>query len=484
MPKRALFLAAALSLCQIASGAETWVIRRGMVRVRAGAGPFTPIVDRVKRKTEIAVIDSSGRRWLKASGIIVTEDGERKVVPFKGAAVGWVPKLGARPLVEGKASAQVAPISMEDVTAMRVDVMAAIRGLNSGVIGMMKAEKLDPELAKWIAAPKFRAEDYVRFLKETHPQTAARDLTVKGEEQGLADADPEVHEAAGEVSAAAMAQDLGSRIVADVQLNRYVNLVAALLGQVSSRYDLLYRVIIVNDKSVNSYSLPGGYIAITTGLLSMCQDEAELAGALAHEIAHVARDHGLQQAKKQMGEIGAFNPAFEGGMDEFLKKHPGMFDKMPEEFKKATRSMNQLLALYRNIGYSRKRLVKEEREADFYALVYLVRAGYDPDGLRRLVDRIGRQFGYDKDQMMSVHDSPRRRLDYIVAFMRHIGATPLPNRTFAGRFKGEVQRLAAGGLKFIQPPARPKEKPPLDKGAMRTNPDDPFAELDRVFGEL
>ena len=492
MAKRAVTITFAVCLLAGAPGlAEPWVITRGLVHVRPGAGPFSgPVVDRVKRKTQVEVVGKGPQgRWLEVSGILVTTDGETKHAPFKSGpdaqevSPGWVPKRAARPVDKIDRPTEVARLSVQDVSAMRMSVLATIKGFNRDVAGMVANQGLDPKVAEWIMRPKFTPEDYESFVQHRRVDQAAQELTVKGEEDALLDLDPDMHEQIGRLAVTEMAQELGYRVVTDIRVNRYTNLVAALVGQCSSRYDLLYRVVVVDSPSVNSYSRPGGYIAITTGLLALCEDEAELAGALAHEIAHIARDHGLKERGNVRREIGIDIFGLEDELEQQVKKH---FGSDSRDFHTAgAKDLHQMLNFFRGVAFSKKRLLREEREADFYALVYLARSGYDPHGLARLVDRIGRMQGYDPDTTMAVHDSPRMRLQYIDSYLRHLSLQPRPNRAFKAGFQDELGQLRDACQQGIKPAAKQEPRPVSDKRMKPgPRPTDPFAELSRMFGEL
>src|SRR4029079_19055889 len=72
----------------------------------------------------------------------------------------------------------------------------------------------------------------------------------------------------------------------DTQLTDYVNLVGLTVASVAPNADINYSFGVLDTPEVGAYSAPGGYIFITRGALGMLQDESELAGVLAHEVAH------------------------------------------------------------------------------------------------------------------------------------------------------------------------------------------------------
>ena len=83
----------------------------------------------------------------------------------------------------------------------------------------------------------------------------------------------------------------------DENINRYVSLVGHSLLRFSSRSELNFNFAVVESDEINAYATPGGYIFVTTGALSLMKNEAELAGVLAHEIAHVADRHIVRALK-------------------------------------------------------------------------------------------------------------------------------------------------------------------------------------------
>ena len=80
----------------------------------------------------------------------------------------------------------------------------------------------------------------------------------------------------------------------DARLAAYVNQVGLRLGRASQRPDLPYQFKVVNDSTPNAFALPGGFIAITRGLLINMDNEAQLAAILGHEIGHVTARHAVQ----------------------------------------------------------------------------------------------------------------------------------------------------------------------------------------------
>jgi len=145
-------------------------------------------------------------------------------------------------------------------------------------------------------------------------------------------------------------------------------------------------IFILEDKDVNAFAFPGGIIGITTGLLEKAENEAELAGVIAHELAHVAARHGNQLMKKAQRAGMIFNiiqvvaMIFTGGTASFLAY---MF--LQYGFMGLGMVLNLTL-----LGVSRE----YELEADILGMQYLQKAGYDPMSFMMFFEKMGRDKGY------------------------------------------------------------------------------------------
>lgn len=158
-----------------------------------------------------------------------------------------------------------------------------------------------------------------------------------------------------------------SKIVDDPVISEYVNRLSQNLARNSdSKFPIQTRVI--DDESLNAMSLPGGYLFVNTGLILASDSEAELAGGIAHEIAHIAARHGTRQATRdQMAQLSTIPLIFMGGW-------PGMASQM------GARAIAPL--------GSRKLDRDFENEADLLGLQYLYKTGYDPAAMVDLLEQI------------------------------------------------------------------------------------------------
>jgi len=127
-------------------------------------------------------------------------------------------------------------------------------------------------------------------------------------------------------------------------------------------------IAVIESNEINSLTLPGGYIFVFTGLLRTAATESELAGAMAHEIAHVAARHGTRQAtQNQIINLSSIPLIFMGGWAGYGARQ-------------ASPLGDHLLAQ----GFSRE----FESEADMLGLQYLYKTGYDPGGMIDIFEKI------------------------------------------------------------------------------------------------
>lgn len=127
-----------------------------------------------------------------------------------------------------------------------------------------------------------------------NPVTGERELSLVPESQEIAIG----REAADQVSAT-----IG--LVDDAALQQYVDGIGQRLARTSERPDLPWEFHVVDDPTPNAFALPGGFIFVTRGLMSMMNSEAELAAVLGHEIGHVTAKHSVNQmSRAQLAELG------------------------------------------------------------------------------------------------------------------------------------------------------------------------------------
>jgi len=152
----------------------------------------------------------------------------------------------------------------------------------------------------------------------------------------------------------------------DPAKQRYLNRLGGWLAQHSERPGLPWKFGIVDSNDFNAFSTPGGYVLITRGLFDRMRNESELAGVLAHEIAHVVRKHHLQALQKSLREQSLSE------MRNYFSVSTG--NGLADQFAGALLSAGKDLYIR---GLDRE----DEYEADRMGVVIAARSGFSPYGL-------------------------------------------------------------------------------------------------------
>jgi predicted Zn-dependent protease len=247
----------------------------------------------------------------------------------------------------------------------------------------------------------------------------------------IIDAAKNIGQATGEVDEKQEIQigrDLGARLlgaaplVADARVQRYVNHVGRWLAAQTERPDLPWQFGVLDAPQVNAFAVPGGTIFVTRGLLERMRSESELAGVLAHEIAHVLQKHHLKAIQKNA------KASLAG-----------------EALSTALQDQNSLvrdkLISFGTELYSRGLDKSDELEADRLGVVIAARGGYDPYGLPTVLQVLQRMNPEDSGLalMFKTHPAPGERLDALgkmETMLEGYSAQPRLEERFASETKG------------------------------------------------
>jgi len=182
---------------------------------------------------------------------------------------------------------------------------------------------------------------------------------------------PEQEKAIGQASAAKMISAFG--LYENPAMVNYVNLVGNAAARQAPR-DVPYHFAILDTEIINAFALPGGYIFITRGALANMKSEAELAGTLAHEVAHVDGRHLEKQVRAKKNKQLATETAFE----EFGSRVPGPAELMNLAKDIVTEALTT--------SYS----PASESEADKKGTEFAAYAGYRAAGLRDFLEMLAK----------------------------------------------------------------------------------------------
>ncbi len=178
------------------------------------------------------------------------------------------------------------------------------------------------------------------------------------------------------------------------RLHRYINIVGRNLGSQSDRPTLEWTFGVLDSDAFNAYSTPGGYVFVTRGLLEQVDNEAQLAGVLAHEIVHVTQRHALElysaikanQCQTALAaEVGAKEAASALGFEGALDSPVGFIDL--DDIANADllgELVNGLVDSITTQGFA----ASDEYDADTRAAELMLNAGYDPAEYKRFLAKI------------------------------------------------------------------------------------------------
>ncbi len=161
-----------------------------------------------------------------------------------------------------------------------------------------------------------------------------------------------------------LAKDL--KLVNDRATVAYVSRIGQQLVSQTELRNQPWEFHVVADPAINAFNIPGGHVYVNTGLLAAVDNAAELAGVMAHEIAHGVSRHGTERLTKAYGlNIGA-------GL--LLGQDPSTTQKI----------LAQLVGGGALAKFSRS----DERESDELGVLYMYRAGYDPEGMATMFEKL------------------------------------------------------------------------------------------------
>ena len=277
----------------------------------------------------------------------------------------------------------------------------------------------------------------------TNPVTGKREFAFMSEAQELALG----RQADGEIQ-----QQMG--IYEDDVLQRYVEEVGLSLAAVSHRPDLPWQFTVVDSPAVNAFALPGGYIYLTRGIMAYLDDEADLAGVLGHEVAHVTARHAVQAYTRASGaQIGlVLGQVFVPQMrtNPYV---PGVSDA----------ANTGLGLLFLRFGRD------DEMQADRLGAEYAAQSGWHPEGVGDMLSTLGR-ISQASDRRgtpnwLSTHPEPGARVAEVQPTIDRLTAAvdPASLRVNRAGYLDHVDGLRFGdnpedgivrGNEFLHPPLR------------------------------
>jgi predicted Zn-dependent protease len=239
-------------------------------------------------------------------------------------------------------------------------------------------------------------------------------------------------------------------VVQDAAVHKYVTLVGTVLTEQTARPKLPWSFIVLDTDGVNAFAAPGGFVHITRGALALIKTEAELAGVLGHEIAHVAQKHTVNAIRK--------SKTVQLGTNETLANRGAFLDQL------ANRAYSMVLENSFDRG--------DELDADKEGIILVQKAGYAGTGLSEFLARLAeRNKGQaEKNGLFASHPETQER----IAKVKQLSGSK-PGAVVAARYASTIKYQpteltsvatvveGSAGLTGSEKPQKPEEKKAEEK---------------------
>lgn len=221
------------------------------------------------------------------------------------------------------------------------------------------------------------------------------------------------------------------KLVEDPQITEYVNEIGHRIAAYANEGEHRFTFFVVDDPNINAFALPGGYIGVHTALLEATRSEDELAGVLAHEIAHVTQRHIARAVHANQRQsilstaimLGAILAGAAGGSGDAVQ---------------GAIAVAQGTAVQQQINFTRS----NEYEADRVGIKALANAGFDPQGMASFFEVISRETQPVESRIpefLRTHPVSSARIAEARSRARDVEVTPVPDTTDYGIAQARLQ---------------------------------------------
>jgi predicted Zn-dependent protease len=198
------------------------------------------------------------------------------------------------------------------------------------------------------------------------------------------------------------------KIIHDSEISSYITTLGRRLASRARGERYPYQFKVVNDKAINAFALPGGFLYINRGIFANADNEAQLAGVMAHEISHVVLRHGTNQMSKTyaaQAPLAVVGGVLGGSIGGVLAQTGASF------------AANSVL-----LKFSRD----AERQADLMGTQILYDAGYDPRAMPQFFEKIEAEAGSRGADFFSDHPNPGNRISSVNQEIAKLGGANRP----------------------------------------------------------
>jgi predicted Zn-dependent protease len=247
---------------------------------------------------------------------------------------------------------------------------------------------------------------------------------------GCATVSPQEERELGRKEAEEVERTVG--LVRDRRLVEYVEGIGKRLAQAAGRADISWQWRVADDAEANAFALPGGWVYLTRGLLALSNREDEVAGVLAHEMAHVTERHAVKR-------VGAATP-----LAVLFGVPSGILGMVSPTLGGMVGETGRVVSGLTLASYTRD----QEREADRIGVTFSARAGWDPSALADFLGTLERADALAgraprRSSFFATHPSFPERVKTVEAQARTLSRTPVgpiagSRSAFLGRLEGLV----------------------------------------------
>jgi predicted Zn-dependent protease len=222
---------------------------------------------------------------------------------------------------------------------------------------------------------------------------ACQSAPVTGRQQLIVVSDDEASDLGAQAFQEILAE---STISNDAEMNAMVKRVGKRIAAASGQ-DYDWEFVVIDDPEPNAFCLPGGKVAVHTGLFKVAKNEAQLAAVIGHEVAHATARHSAERMSQQM--VLQYGLQAAGATSEFAAQNV------------------ELLAQAATLGVILPFSRDQEAEADEIGLIYMARAGYDPRAAIDLWRNMEAYTGPGGPEFLSTHPATGNRIAELEAAM-------------------------------------------------------------------
>jgi len=406
MKRSILAIVVLIALSVSVFSAESRIVNRDNAHFRQGPGSYYPLIGMLKKGVKVIVTEMQ-TGWMKVQC---------------GDQTGWISEnavlSGAEPTGTSLTGSFNGSGSM---MISKASASGAVKGFAQKFIDFHQGnaafiEQYDVDI--------FTPTEFWRFKQETFQGRDPEKIRKRYKRIKTENTDHSISFELEKIGLAAASKIAAGGMVENPAQLKYLNLVGNIVLENTDMYDYPFRFYILKDNRPSAYATPNGMIFLTSGLIGILQNEAELAVILAHEISHVVQKHGVKEVGKR---------------EAMIKADQG-FDEMTEEIGEEDAVADELdeIALNSYESATKRRQVSYELEADQLGMIYAYRSGYDPAALGRVLERIKANTSRDfwNPESNWTYDAIFDRIDKINEFLaKNLQKNPEWNVTNQNRFR-------------------------------------------------